>query len=157
MTMSVKIVSSSKEMTQELGSFVASFVKPGEVILLTGDLGAGKTTFAGGLGHGFGLNEEIISPTFNILKCYFKAKIPMYHIDAYRLEGQNLELGLEEYIEGDGVCLIEWPQYIESLLPDERLEISIHHLGGDNREFNFSSTDKRFDELMHALEGKYLC
>lgn len=141
----------------ELGRFVAGFSQVGDVILLTGDLGAGKTTFTNGFGKGLGLKEDVISPTFNILKCYFKAAIPMYHIDAYRLEGQNLELGLEEYIEGDGVCLIEWPQYIASLIPDERLEISICHAGGDQRDFTISATSPHFDKLLDALKERQKC
>lgn len=155
--MSINFITHSKEETRELGEFIAKFIRRGEVILLTGDLGAGKTTFTGGLGKGLGLDEDVVSPTFNIMKCYFKARIPMYHIDAYRLEGQNLELGLEEYIDGDGVCLIEWPKFIESLIPDERLEISIFHRGGDDREFVIESKDHRFDELIEALKEKYAC
>lgn len=143
--------------TKALGEYVAQFLKRGDILLLSGDLGAGKTTFTGGIGKGLGLTEDVISPTFNIMKCYFKAKIPMYHIDAYRLEGQNLELGLEEYIEGDGVCLIEWPQFIMSLIPDERLEISIFHKGDDNREFVFESKDPKYDDLLKALKEKYSC
>ncbi len=81
----------------------------------------------------------------------------MYHIDAYRLEGQNLELGLEEYIEGDGICLIEWPKFIEKLIPDERLEISIFHQGNDDRKFVFESSSPRFDDLLNALKEEYSC
>ena len=141
---------SSKEETKALGRLVADHLKRGDVVLLTGDLGAGKTTFTSGVGEGLHVGEEVLSPTFNLLKCYFHGRIPFYHIDAYRLEGQNIEIGLDEAIEGDGACFIEWPQFIEPLIPDNRLEIEIHNLGGDNRELTFSSEDPSFgwiDEL----------
>lgn len=134
----------SKEETKNLGRVIAGHLKPGDVVLLTGDLGAGKTTLTSGVGEGLGVNEEVLSPTFNLLKCYFKGRIPFYHIDAYRLEGQNIEIGLDEVIEGDGACFIEWPQFIEPLIPDERLEIEIHNLGENDREFIFSSDDPGF-------------
>ena len=135
---------SSKEQTKALGRLVASYLKPGDVVLLTGDLGAGKTTFTSGVGEGLNVGEEVLSPTFNLLKCYFHGRIPFYHIDAYRLEGQNMEIGLDEVIEGDGACFIEWPQFIEPLIPDERLEVEIHNLGGDERELIFSSEEPSF-------------
>ncbi len=153
----VEFLTHSKDETKDLGEFVSEYLKRGDVILLSGDLGAGKTTFTSGVGKGLGLKEDVISPTFNIMKCYFKSEIPMYHIDAYRLEGQNLELGLEEYIEGDGICLIEWPKFIEKLIPDERLEISIFHQGNDDRKFVFESSSPRFDDLLNALKEEYSC
>lgn len=143
----------SKEQTKALGRQIANHLLPGDVILLTGDLGAGKTTLTSGVGEGLGVNEEVLSPTFNIMKCYFKGRIPFYHIDAYRLEGQNIEIGLDEAIEGDGACFIEWPQFIEPLLPDERLEIEIHNLGGDEREFLFRYDVPRFDWVEQLREG----
>jgi len=134
----------SKEQTKALGRLLSTYLKRGDVVLLTGDLGAGKTTLTSGVGEGLKVNEEVLSPTFNLLKCYFHGRIPFYHIDAYRLEGQNIEIGLDEVIEGDGVCFIEWPQFIEPLIPDERLEITIHHKGGDERELIFESEDPSF-------------
>ncbi|MBR1847041.1 MAG: tRNA (adenosine(37)-N6)-threonylcarbamoyltransferase complex ATPase subunit type 1 TsaE [Bacilli bacterium] len=127
----------SKEATKALGKQIASFLKVGDVVLLTGDLGAGKTTLTSGVGEGLGVNEEVLSPTFNLLKCYFHGRIPFYHIDAYRLEGQNIEIGLDEVIEGDGACFIEWPQFIEPLIPDEKLEIEITNMGENDRRFRF--------------------
>ena len=100
---------SSKFDTIKLGTLIAKCLKQGDIILLTGDLGAGKTTFTQGVADGLGINERVISPTFNILKCYFNRTLNLYHIDAYRLEENKNDIGLEEFIEGDGVCLIEWP------------------------------------------------
>ena len=141
----------SKEETARLGLSLAGLFVPGDVVLLKGDLGAGKTTFTGGVAKGLGIEEHVISPTFNIMKCYFDGRIPLYHIDAYRLENQPIEIGLDEYIEGDGVCLVEWPGYIESLLPDERLEITLRHAGGDSRDIEIRGVGERFADLVSNI------
>lgn len=151
--MEKKFITHSKAETQAIGQKLSSFFKPGDVVLLTGDLGAGKTTFTGGVAKGLGIGGDVISPTFNIMKCYVDGSLPLYHIDAYRLEGQNIELGLDEFIEGDGVCLIEWPMFIEPLLPDERLEVSIKNIGEDDREITITSKSQGFDEVLIELEG----
>ena len=149
----IEIKTKSKEETQELGKRLAPLFVPGDVVLLKGDLGAGKTTFTGGVAEGLHIQEKVISPTFNIMKCYFKGDLPLYHIDAYRLEEQNIELGLDEYIEGDGVCLIEWPMFIEGLIPDEYLEITLTNEGGDERKIVLSSHSDHFDEVLASLGG----
>lgn len=143
----------SKEETRALGKKLAHLLNRGDVVLLEGDLGAGKTTFTGGVAEGLGVTEDVISPTFNIMKCYFHGRIPLYHIDAYRLEGQNIEIGLDEYIEGDGACFVEWPQYIEPLIPEERLEAILSNMGGDKRRIVFRSSAKRFEGLLNELEA----
>lgn len=149
--MEYTLLTHSKKETKRLGVVISKFLRPGDVVLLTGDLGAGKTTLTSGVGEGLGVGEDVLSPTFNILKCYFKGRIPFYHIDAYRLEGQNIEIGLDEAIEGDGACFIEWPQFIEPLIPDEHLEIAIHNLGGNEREFVFSANDG-YEWVMHLVK-----
>ena len=138
----------SKEETQALGRALSAHFVSGDVVLLLGDLGAGKTTFTGGVAKGLDIEEPVLSPTFNILKCYFHGRIPMYHIDAYRLENQNIELGLDEYIEGDGVCLIEWPKFIESLLPEEVLSITLTNEGGDTRRIVLESDAPHFERMI---------
>lgn len=145
------IISNSKEETKSIGKLLASFLSVGDIVLLEGDLGAGKTTFTSGVGEGLNVNDRVISPTFNILKCYFKGRIPMYHIDAYRLENQNIELGLEEYIEGDGVCLIEWPIYIAPLIPSSNLKVIIHNLGEDKRELTFIGEGDHYQKIIESL------
>ena len=144
----------SKEETRSLGKALSAFLRAGDVILLEGDLGAGKTTFVGGVAEGLNVKEDVISPTFNIMKCYFHGNLPLYHIDAYRLEGQNIEIGLDEYIEGDGACFIEWPQYIAPLIPDEKLEIVLKNIGGNERSITFKSDDERFASMIERLEVK---
>lgn len=139
------VILSDKEQTKALGRLLAAHFMPGDVVLLSGDLGAGKTTLTSGIGQGLNVESEVISPTFNILRCYFKGRLPLYHIDAYRLEGQNIEIGLDEAIEGDGVCVVEWPQFIEPLLPDDPLQIEIYNRGENTREFVFSCPTDRYD------------
>ena len=152
--MEVRLLTHKKEDTALIGKLCASHFSNGDVVLLKGDLGAGKTTFTGGVAKGLGIKEDVISPTFNIMKCYFDGSLPLYHIDAYRLEGQNIEIGLDEYIEGDGVCLIEWPMYIEKLIPDEYLEITIRNKGGDSRSLQFVSQGEGYDRFVKFLKEK---
>lgn len=147
--------SHSREDTRKLGKIIAPLFVPSDVVLLRGDLGAGKTTLVGGVAEALKVNEDVISPTFNIMKCYFKGTLPMYHIDAYRLEGQNIELGLEEFIEGDGVTFIEWPQYIEPLWPDEYLTITLLHAGEDTREISVESNSPRLDKIVEAVKEAF--
>ena len=153
--MKFTFTSNSKEQTRKLGAIIAPLCVPSDVVLLKGDLGAGKTTLVGGVAEALKVNEDVISPTFNIMKCYFKGTLPLYHIDAYRLEGQNIELGLEEFIEGDGVTFIEWPQYIEPLWPDEYLVISLSHKGGDAREISVESNCPRLDKIVEAVKEAF--
>ncbi|MCH5180034.1 MAG: tRNA (adenosine(37)-N6)-threonylcarbamoyltransferase complex ATPase subunit type 1 TsaE [Erysipelotrichales bacterium] len=155
--MEIKFKSHSKEETIELGKLVSQFVFRGSVLTLTGDLGAGKTTFTGGVAKGLEIEEKVSSPTFNIMKCYFKGKIPLYHIDAYRLEeGTNKVLGLEEFIEGDGVCLIEWPNFIEELIDNKMaLNIEIHHVDLNTRSFKIVTENKKYSGLFDAIKERY--
>jgi tRNA threonylcarbamoyladenosine biosynthesis protein TsaE len=153
--MEYKFRSTSKEETRSLGTYLAPLFKAGDVVLLKGDLGAGKTTLVGGVAVGLKVKEDVLSPTFNIMKCYFKGSLPLYHIDAYRLEHQNIELGLDEFIEGNGVCFVEWPQYIAPLLPSEVLSISLTNAGDDNRDIVLTSNNKHYDEIVKKVEEKF--
>jgi tRNA threonylcarbamoyladenosine biosynthesis protein TsaE len=153
--MEYSFVSTSREQTRKLGSLMAPLFKAGDVVLLEGDLGAGKTTLVGGVAEALKVKDDVISPTFNIMKCYFNGTLPLYHIDAYRLEHQNIELGLDEYIEGNGVCFIEWPQYIKPLLPDECLSITLKNLGGDRRQLTLKGNTPHFEKIIAAVKGAF--
>ena len=153
--MEIKVVSNSVIDTNKLSNLVASKLVGGDVVLLTGDLGAGKTTFVKGIGKSLGIKEDIVSPTFNILKCYFNVTPNLFHIDAYRLEDTNKDIGLEEFIESDGITMIEWPIYIKELIPDVHLEISIKNIGENNREFTFKSESEHFFELINFVKENY--
>jgi tRNA threonylcarbamoyladenosine biosynthesis protein TsaE len=151
--MEYTFVSKSSDQTRLLGETMAPLFKAGDVVLLKGDLGAGKTTLVSGVAAALKIQDDVLSPTFNILKCYFKGTLPLYHIDAYRLDKQNIELGLDEYIEGDGVTFVEWPQYIQSLLPDSTLSITLVSLGGDNRKITLEGDDAHFENIISAVKG----
>lgn len=147
-------ISNSALETRNLASKIILFLRPGDVVLLTGDLGAGKTTFVSGALSSLGYKEHVISPTFNILKCYFEVKPNIFHIDAYRLENQNIDIGLEEFIEGNGITFIEWPKFIEPLIPNKHLEISIKRVGDKEREIQISDPTESYKGLIESLEEK---
>ena len=117
---------SAKE-TFELGVQIGKGCVPGEVYTLIGDLGVGKTVFTQGLAQGLGIEEPISSPTFTIVQVYEEGRMPFYHFDVYRIGDieEMDEIGYEDYIYGTGVCLIEWANLIEEILPKERKEIVI--------------------------------
>ncbi len=146
------ITSNNKLDTINLGKSLGSILSIGDVVTLTGDLGAGKTTLVSGVAKSLKIKDTIQSPTFNILKCYFDGKIPLYHIDAYRLEEVNKDIGLEEYIEGNGVAFIEWPIFIKELLNIPHLEIEIKNKGNDKREIILKSNDKHYVEIIRRLK-----
>ena len=117
----------SEKDTFEYASRLARNAEPGSVICLEGDLGTGKTVFAKGFAAGLGVQENISSPTFTIIKIYESGRLPLYHFDMYRIEDEDEmnELGFEEYFYGDGVCLIEWPSQIPDLIPAGAVTIRI--------------------------------
>lgn len=130
--------SNSPTETAALAERFAAELKPGDVITLNGDLGAGKTAFAQGLAKGLGITEYLSSPTFTIVNCY-EGRLPLYHFDVYRIadEEEMYEIGYDEYIDGDGVCVIEWAELIKDILPPERYDIVIkkdYEKGEDYRE-----------------------
>ena len=144
----MQFICKSKDETQELGRLIARFSFVGEVITLKGQLGAGKTTFSQGFANGLGIKGVINSPTFNIVKCYFDSTLPLYHIDAYRLEDLHQDLGLEEYIEGVGVCLVEWAEFILEVIPDELLKINIEILENEEWLVTIDAFGDKYVELL---------
>lgn len=113
--------------TAKIGETLAREAKPGEIYLLEGDLGVGKTVFAKGFALGLGITEPITSPTFTIIQEYEQGRLPFYHFDVYRIadEEEMFELGYESYFFEQGVCLIEWASLIQGLLPAECRTIRI--------------------------------
>ena len=129
------IYSHNKEETMNLGNKLVKVLPNGTVIRLTGDLGAGKTTLVRGMAQALNIKEVVQSPTFNIMKIYFKGDKPLIHIDAYRLKDINNDIGLDEYIGyPTGLTVIEWPEFIEDQITEEAIEIKITNIGDDNRE-----------------------
>jgi len=123
--------------TELLGECLGSLLEPGDVVTLSGDLGAGKTRFAGGVAAGLGLDRAVpvTSPTFTILNVH-QGRRPLYHFDFYRLRpGEDLrDLGFEEQFDGGGVCLVEWPERLADTLSEEYLEIGIAMTDDESRE-----------------------
>lgn len=121
------VETNSPEETLRLGKSIGMMAVPGEVYALDGDLGAGKTVFAKGVAEGLGVEDAVSSPTFTILQEYREGRLPFYHFDVYRVEDpeEMHEVGLDEYLTGDGVCLIEWAERIPELLPETATRIRI--------------------------------
>lgn len=133
------VQSSSPAETIKIAKEFAKTVKPGDVICLEGNLGAGKTHFVRGFVQGVGLPGDVVSsPTFTIINEY-EGELPIYHFDCYRLEHveEALEIGAEEYLYGDGVCIVEWPDRIRDLLPPSSKHVTFSITGKNKREISF--------------------
>ncbi|MDO4960379.1 MAG: tRNA (adenosine(37)-N6)-threonylcarbamoyltransferase complex ATPase subunit type 1 TsaE [Eubacteriales bacterium] len=135
----MKLESYSENDTFELGRSLAGAAMPGSIYCLDGDLGAGKTIFAKGFAEGLCIEDPITSPTFTIIREYEGGRLPLYHFDVYRISDPDemYALGYEEYFFGGGVCLIEWSELIEELIPEEAVRITIKRdpaKGADFRE-----------------------
>lgn len=139
----------SKEETIALGEKVGKLLNKGDVIALKGDLAGGKTTFTKGVGKALNIKQVINSPTFTILKIYEGDNV-LYHIDAYRLENNSYDLGLEEY-EDEGIMVIEWPEYYKDFLPKEYLEITFKYIDDDTREIGFNPIGDRYRKIVEEL------
>lgn len=146
----------SPEQTMALGHQLADGLRAQDVILLDGDLGAGKTTFTKGLAAGLGITRNVKSPTFTIIREYQGGRLPLYHMDVYRLEdGSGDELGLDEYFNGDGVNVIEWSKFIADELPEDYLRIVFKRdddAGETQRTLSFEPVGEHFTELVRHLE-----
>lgn len=140
----------SAEETMSFAEKLGSLLQKGDVLTLAGDLGAGKTTFTKGLAKGLGVTRTVNSPTFTIIKEY-SGRLPLYHMDVYRLEDSDEDLGFEEYFSGDGVCVVEWAVFIEDYLPQERLELVISHKGDDEREIQLKPIGSRYEERVKEI------
>lgn len=119
------IDSTSEEETIRAGEKFSSRLKPGDVVALYGDLGSGKTRFTKGISRGLGVTEHVTSPTFVVVNEHFGGRIPLYHFDFYRLRSikELEEIGFDEYVFGDGVCVLEWADLIREQLPEHRYDI----------------------------------
>lgn len=117
----------SPEETRAIGEKIGLHAKAGDVYTLVGELGVGKTVFTQGVARGLSIEEPVVSPTFTIVQIYGQGRIPFYHFDVYRIADLDEmdEIGYEEYIYGNGVCLIEWANLIEEILPSDRYEVTI--------------------------------
>ena len=140
------------EETHLLGEKLGLHCRPGMVFLLSGDLGAGKTTLTQGIAKGLGIRRTVTSPTFTIQKLYRGGRMMLNHIDAYRLEGIEQDLGFEEYMYDEGLTVIEWAQFAKELIPETYLECGIRLLEEDSRRFDFTAVGEEYEELLEEIK-----
>ena len=149
----ITVTTAHADETVALGRFLGTKVQPGWVIGLSGDLGAGKTTFTRGLAEGAGADPAgVTSPTFTFLHVY-AGRLPVYHLDLYRLdsEAQVRDLGVDEYIGGDGVAVVEWFENVPGFLPPSRIEARLTVTKADERTILFRGTSPEWDALIGEL------
>ncbi len=148
----IEYISRNADDTKALGMEIGLIARPGLIITLNGDLGVGKTVLARGVGRGLGIDQPITSPTFTILHQY-RGRLALYHFDMYRLidEDEIFELGFEEFIYGDGVSVIEWPENMGELHPDEYVEIIIERIDDNMRKIKINSIGDEFNWLEEML------
>ena len=151
--MDYKVTTYSEEETIDLAQNIESEKFPNMVICLQGDLGSGKTMFTKGFAKAMQVEEEITSPTFNIIKEYTSGELPLYHMDVYRLDGKVEDLGIEEYYTKGGVTIIEWADMIPDYLPEERLDIKIKSSNEDEdkRTITLIPYGSKYEEVCEAV------
>lgn len=145
--------SRSPEQTRRIGARLGDVLQTGDVICLQGDLGAGKTTLVQGIARGWGSLDPVSSPTFILVNVYRRAdQSQMFHMDAYRLDSTSEaeELDLDAML-ARGPLLIEWPERIDGLVPDERLWVKLEHIDEEEREMTFKASGKRYDDLLQII------
>ena len=145
--MEYKLTTNSEEDTIVLAQNFESEKFNNMVICLIGELGSGKTVFAKGFASALGIDENITSPTFNIIKEYNSGEMNLYHMDVYRLEGDISEVGIDEYMKKDGIVIIEWADLIKSELPEERLEIKFKIIGEEKRALTITPYGSKYEDL----------
>ncbi|OGO06248.1 MAG: tRNA (adenosine(37)-N6)-threonylcarbamoyltransferase complex ATPase subunit type 1 TsaE, partial [Chloroflexi bacterium RBG_13_56_8b] len=139
--------------TQEFGTRLGKIARPGDVILLVGKLGAGKTCLTQGIAWGLGIKEYAASPSFVLVRELY-GRLPLYHLDFYRLENlaEIAELGLDEYFYGQGVSVVEWAEKALSLLPPENLLIEMEYIADNERRLQIKAKGKRYREMVAQLK-----
>ena len=147
--MDYKYTSKNVDDTLELAQNIESEKFPGMVICLNGDLGSGKTVFVKGFASALGIEDNITSPTFTIVKEYLMGEMPLYHMDVYRID--EADFGIEDYFNKDGICIIEWADLIEDRLPKERLDINIKIIDENTRVLVFKPYGIKYEELCNAV------
>lgn len=150
----ISVITKKAQETEYIGQRMANFLSPGDVIILIGDLGAGKTLFVQGVAKGLGIEDEITSPTFTIIQEYGEGRLPLYHMDVYRITSpkEMEDLGYEEYFYGQGVTFIEWGNLILDLLPEEHLTLEFS-LVEEGREISFYPQGRHYERLVEELTG----
>lgn len=151
---SLQIVSSSPEQTRKIGMKLGELAAPGDIILLVGSLGAGKTCLTQGIARGLGIREYTASPSFVLVREY-QGKLPLYHVDLYRLDRveEVAQLGLDDYLYGKGVCVVEWADKGLSVLPEGHLLIDMQIVSPLKRKLSFTPQGTRYSEMLSKLKS----
>ncbi|MFC1993592.1 tRNA (adenosine(37)-N6)-threonylcarbamoyltransferase complex ATPase subunit type 1 TsaE [Chloroflexota bacterium] len=149
----LELVSHNAEQTQKIGTRIGELARPGDIFLLVGELGTGKTCLTQGIAWGLGIKEYAMSPSFVIVRELY-GRLPLYHADLYRLDNieEIAELGLDEYLYGGGVCVVEWAEKGSGVLPVEHLLIEIRYLSDTERGFNLKPGGERYLKLLAQLK-----
>ncbi len=147
------MVSASPEETRHVGERLGELARAGDLFCLEGDLGSGKTCFVQGLGRGLGIRDAIHSPTFILANEHRGGRLPLFHLDVYRVRraDEAIGFGLDDYISGDGVLVIEWAEKIRDALPAERLWISFEHRDENVRGISMQANGTRYEELLRII------
>ena len=143
--------------TERIGERLARLARPGDVLALWGELGAGKTVLAKGVGAGLGLDAgDVASPTFIVLREHYGGRMPFFHLDLYRLEGQDLgTIGWEEALDGGGITVIEWPDRAAGGLPADRVDVHLEHIADTKRRVLLRATGPRSGELLREFHDSF--
>lgn len=152
----LELVTRSPRETQALGALLGRLAQPGDVILLVGPLGAGKTCLVQGLARGLGVQDYVTSPSFTIMGEYH-GRMPLYHIDCFRIESpeEAQELGLEDYFGGGGLSVVEWADKVLEALPPQHLLVTLEYLGDRERALRLEARGPRYADLLEALRRKH--
>lgn len=149
--MNYKYTSRSERDTMTLAQNIESEKFPNMVICLDGELGSGKTIFVKGFAKALGIEENITSPTFNVVKDYPNGELPLYHMDVYRLEEDDNTIGFNDYYTSGGITIIEWADIIKDRLPEERLEIKFKIIDENTRVLNITAYGAAYEELCDSV------
>jgi tRNA threonylcarbamoyladenosine biosynthesis protein TsaE len=151
----LQLTSHSLEQTYDLGMRLGKLVRAGDLILLTGNLGSGKTCLTQGIAWGLGVTEYAFSPSFVLVREYH-GSLPLYHIDLYRLDRieEIVDLRLDEYLDGDGVCVIEWAEKGIEILPGDNLLIKLDYISPEERSFTLEPNGVRYVQLVELLKAE---
>lgn len=139
---------------EHFAKILMKYVGSKDVILLNGDLGAGKTTLTQFIGKYLGVKRNINSPTFNIIKSYKGKELKLHHMDCYRLEDSDEDLGFNEYFEDDAVTIIEWSQFIQEFLPEEYLVINITTINENQRQINIAAKGYHYTKIKEEIDNE---
>jgi tRNA threonylcarbamoyladenosine biosynthesis protein TsaE len=153
-----KFITHSAEQTQKVGISIGKLAEPGDIFLLIGDLGAGKTCLTQGIAYGLDIQEYTLSPSFVIMR-ELHGRLPLYHMDFYRLENiaEISDLGLDDYLFGEGVCVIEWANKGLTVLPEDHLLIGIDYLADNERSFVIEPRGERYIRMVEQLRETIPC